>query len=72
MDKPMKKKISLVGVALGATVGIIAGLMAGGWIFWLGIGLGIGVLIGSASARREQRQCGNMEAGNLVHKVTSS
>ena len=68
MDKPMKKKISMVGLALGAMVGIIAGLLAGGWIFWLGMGLGIGVLIGSASARREQGQRGSMEAGNLVRR----
>jgi len=64
MDKPMKK-ISLIGLVLGAMVGIIAGLLAGGWLFWLGIGLAIGLLVGSASARREHGQRGNIQAGNF-------
>lgn len=64
----MKKKISIVGLALGAVLGIIAGLMAGGWLFWLGIGLALGVVIGSAGTRRSRLQRGNMEAGNLVSR----
>ena len=62
----MKKKISLIGLVLGATLGIVAGLMAGGWLFWLGIGLALGVVIGSAGTRRSRLQRGNVEAGNFV------
>jgi hypothetical protein len=61
----MKKKISLIGLVLGAMVGIIAGLLAGGWLLWLGLGLAIGLLIGSASARREHGQRSSVQAGNL-------
>jgi F0F1-type ATP synthase assembly protein I len=61
----MKKKISIIGLVLGAMVGVIAGLLAGGWLMWLGLGLAIGLLIGSASARREQGRHGNIQAGNL-------
>jgi uncharacterized membrane protein YoaK (UPF0700 family) len=62
------KKISLVGLILGATLGVIAGLMAGGWLFWLGAGLALGVVIGAAQERggrggRIQR--GKMGAGDL-------
>ena len=64
----MKKKISIVGLALGAVLGVIAGLMAGGWLFWLGLGLALGVVIGSAGTRRSRLQRGNMEAGNLVSR----
>jgi hypothetical protein len=46
------KKISLIGLVLGAGLGIVFGLMSGGWLFWLGVGLVAGVLIGSAGARR--------------------
>jgi hypothetical protein len=53
-EKAMKK-ISLIG----------AGLMAGGWLFWLGMGLVSGVLIGSAGARRSRLPRRNMRAGNL-------
>lgn len=61
----MKKKLSFVGLVLGAMVGVVAALMAGGWLLWLGLGLAIGLLIGSASARREHGQRSNMQAGNL-------
>jgi hypothetical protein len=61
----MKKKLSYVGLILGAMVGIIAGLLAGGWLFWLGLGLAIGLLIGSASARREHGQRSNLQARNF-------
>jgi len=64
----MKKKISIIGVVLGAVLGIIAVLMAGGWLFWLGIGLALGVVIGSAGTRRSRLQRGNVEAGNLVSR----
>jgi hypothetical protein len=64
----MKKKISIVGLVLGAALGIIAGLMASGWLFWLGIGLALGVVIGSAGTRRNRLQRGNVEAGNLVSR----
>jgi hypothetical protein len=65
MGKGMKKKISLIGLALGAVLGIVAGLLAGGWLFWLGMGLVVGVLIGSAGARRNRLPRSDMGAGNL-------
>jgi hypothetical protein len=64
----MKKKISIIGLVLGAALGVVAGLMAGGWLFWLGIGLALGVVIGSAGTRRGRLQRGNAEAGNLVSR----
>lgn len=64
----MKKKISIVGLVLGAVLGVGAGLMAGGWLFWLGLGLALGVVIGSAGSRRSRLQRGNVEAGNLVSR----
>jgi hypothetical protein len=63
------KKISLVGLILGATLGVIAGLMAGGWLFWLGADLALGVVIGSVqeSGDRGDRggrvQSGKIRAG---------
>jgi hypothetical protein len=68
MEKAMKKKISIVGLVLGAALGVVAGLMAGGWLFWLGIGLALGVVIGSAGTRRSRLQSGNVEAGNLASR----
>ena len=61
------KKISLIGLVLGAVLGIAAGLMAGGWLLWLGLGLVAGVLIGSAGSRRSRlsRRSSNIRAGNL-------
>jgi hypothetical protein len=59
------KKFSLVGLVLGGVLGIIAGLLAGGWIFWLGVGLALGVVIGSAQARHGRMQRSSIEAGNL-------
>jgi hypothetical protein len=61
----MKKKISLVGLILGAALGVIAGLMAGGWLFWLGAGLAVGVVIGAAQARRARGESSHLEAGNV-------
>jgi len=62
------KKISIIGLALGAVLGIVAGLLAGSWLFWLGMGLVAGVLIGSAGARRSRlarSNTSNIHAGNL-------
>lgn len=61
------KKISLIGLVLGALLGVVAGLMSGSWLFWLGMGLVAGVLIGSAGARRSRlpRRSSNVSAGNL-------
>lgn len=59
------KKVSLVGLVLGGMLGVIAGLLAGGWLFWLGAGLAIGVVIGSAQAHLGRFQRGNMGAGDL-------
>jgi hypothetical protein len=55
---------------LGALLGAVAALMAGGWLFWLGAGLVIGLMIGSTQARvrgRMQRsiQRRDMSAGSL-------
>jgi hypothetical protein len=58
------KKVSLVGLVLGAMLGVIASLLAGGWLFWLGAGLALGVAIGSAQARPGRIQRGNMGAGD--------
>jgi hypothetical protein len=55
-------------LVLGAVLGVVAGLMAGGWLFWLGVGLALGVVIGSAGTRRSRLQRGNVEAGNLVSR----
>jgi hypothetical protein len=46
------KKISLAGLILGVMLGAIVGLLSGSWIFWLGAGLAIGVVVGSVAARR--------------------
>jgi len=59
------KKVSLVGLVLGGMLGVIAGLLAGGWLFWLGAGLALGVVIGSAQAHRGHLRRGNMRAGDL-------
>ena len=59
------KKISLVGLVLGAILGIVAALLAGVWIIWLGAGLAIGLMIGSVRARRGRFQPRNMRTGQL-------
>jgi hypothetical protein len=59
------KKVSLVGLVLGGLLGVIASLLAGGWLFWLGAGLALGVVIGSAQARRGRLQRSNMGAGDV-------
>jgi len=46
------KRISLLGVGLGVLLGLIASLLSGSWVLWLGLGLAIGVVVGSISARR--------------------
>jgi uncharacterized membrane protein YoaK (UPF0700 family) len=51
-ETEVRKKISILGLMVGAAVGVIAGVVAGKWIVWLGLGLGIGWLIGSLRARR--------------------
>ncbi|HKD79055.1 MAG TPA: hypothetical protein VKH81_05135 [Candidatus Angelobacter sp.] len=47
------KKLSLIGLVLGAMMGIVVALIFGKWLFWLGVGLVIGVMIG-ASSRQSQ------------------
>jgi uncharacterized membrane protein YoaK (UPF0700 family) len=47
------KKISIIGLTLGAILGMAVALIFGKWLFWLGTGLAIGLFIGSAQARRE-------------------
>ena len=48
------KKFSLIGLALGAVLGILVALVLGKWLFWLGLGLAIGLMIGSTQTRRGQ------------------
>jgi hypothetical protein len=64
MEKVMKK-VSLVGVVLGAMLGPIASLLAGGWLFWLGVGLAVGLVVGSAQARRVRVPSRNIEPANF-------
>ena len=42
------KKLSLIGLLLGAVFGMVVALVFGKWLFWLGVGLAIGLLIGSS------------------------
>jgi len=46
------KKISIIGLTLGAILGMAVALIFGKWLFWLGTGLAIGLFVGSAQARR--------------------
>ena len=48
------KKLSMTGVILGIGLGVVAGMLSGSWIFWLGSGLAIGVVVGSLSARHSK------------------
>ncbi len=48
------KKVSLAGLVLGGLLGVLAGLLSGSWIFWLGMGLAIGVVVGASTARRDR------------------
>ena len=43
------KKLSLVGLVLGAMFGVVVALVFGKWLFWLGLGLAIGMMIGASS-----------------------
>lgn len=56
------KKLSMIGLVLGAMAGIIVALIAGGWFFWLGLGLVIGLFIGSFQSRRARVQHGSVQA----------
>lgn len=46
------KKFSLIGLLLGAVLGIAVVMVFGKWLFWLGTGLAIGLFLGAAQARR--------------------
>jgi len=61
----VRKKISTVGLMVGAALGVIAGVVAGKWMLWMGSGLLIGWLIGSFRARRPRLSItrGGHEAG---------
>jgi uncharacterized membrane protein YoaK (UPF0700 family) len=50
------KKISLVGLLLGAMLGMAVALIFGKWLFWLGAGLAIGLFLGSAQSRRSLQE----------------
>jgi hypothetical protein len=58
------KKFSLVGLVLGALVGVVAAFLAGGWLFWLGLGLAIGLVAGSARRQRGRFQRDTLAAGD--------
>ena len=58
------KKISLAGIGLGLIVGAMVAMLSGSWIFWLAMGMALGVLLGSAGARRTQRE--NMRPSRSV------
>lgn len=61
------KKLSMIGLVLGALAGIVVALIAGGWLFWLGLGLVIGLFIGSIQSRRAGVQHGSsVQARNLT------
>jgi len=47
------KKISIIGLTLGAILGMAVALIFGKWLFWLGTGLALGLFVGSAQKRRE-------------------
>lgn len=55
------KKLSIIGLVLGALAGIIVALIAGGWLFWLGLGVAIGLFLGSMQSRRAGVQHGNIQ-----------
>jgi len=44
--------------------GIVVALIAGGWLFWLGLGVAIGLFLGSMQSRRARIQHGNVQARN--------
>jgi len=48
------KKFSLIGLVLGAVLGIAVVMVFGNWLFWLSTGLVIGLFLGAALARRSQ------------------
>jgi len=48
------KKFSLIGLLLGAMLGIAVVMVVGKWLFWLSTGLAIGLFLGAALARRGQ------------------
>jgi hypothetical protein len=48
------KKISMVGLLLGSALAVVAALVFGQWLFWLGMGLALGIFIGTSSTRRSQ------------------
>ncbi|HET7872525.1 MAG TPA: hypothetical protein VFL42_08435 [Terriglobales bacterium] len=52
------KNISFIGVVLGLIAGALLAMLSGSWIFWMATGIALGVLVGSASARRTERQNG--------------
>jgi uncharacterized membrane protein YoaK (UPF0700 family) len=60
------KKISLVGLMLGAALGMAVALIFGKWLFWLGTGLAIGFLIGSTQSRR-----GRVEHSGAIQRRAS-
>jgi uncharacterized membrane protein YoaK (UPF0700 family) len=50
------KKLSLIGLVLGAMLGIVVTLVFGKWLFWLGAGMAIGLFLGSAQSRRSLQE----------------
>jgi hypothetical protein len=46
------KRVSLAGLVLGVILGAAVGLLSGSRILWLGMGLAVGVFVGSALVQR--------------------
>jgi hypothetical protein len=53
MERAMKR-VSLAGLVLGVVLGAAVGLLSGSRILWLGMGLAIGVFVGSALVQRPE------------------
>jgi hypothetical protein len=63
-----KSKHTGWGIALGAGLGTVFGVMAGHIGIWLALGIGIGVAIG-ASIRPKQPSCPECAAVHKAHEM---
>jgi len=63
-----KSKLMGWGIALGAGLGTVAGVMVGHIAIWLGAGLALGILIGS-TVRRRQMECPQCAQIHRAHEV---
>jgi len=63
-----KSKHSGVGLALGAALGTVFGVLAGHVGVWLAIGVAIGMLLG-ASFRRKPTECPECAENHRAHEL---